>query len=58
MRSPERPLLESDQRRCPACRSQRVVRMGRTLAIAGLVKAKHWCEACGTAFWFVGKPLA
>jgi hypothetical protein len=32
--------------------------MGRTLAIAGLVKAKHWCEACGTAFWFVGKPLA
>jgi hypothetical protein len=27
--------------------------MGRVLATDTAIKEKHWCEACGTAFWFV-----
>jgi DNA-binding response OmpR family regulator len=57
-----RPLSESElpeirARRCASCRSQRVVPIGRGIIIAGVIKEKHWCEACGTVFWFIRPPL-
>jgi len=27
------------------------------LAVDGLIKAQHRCEACGIVFWFVRKPI-
>ncbi len=59
MPSPEPALPETRERRCPSCRSQRIVPMGRVFANRdGVIKEKHWCEACGTAFWFVRKLIA
>jgi hypothetical protein len=55
MPSPEPALPETFERRCPSCRSQRVTPMGRVLATDTTIKSKHWCAACGTAFWFVRK---
>jgi hypothetical protein len=57
MPSPDPALRETRERRCPSCRSQRVIPMGRVLASDAGVKEKHWCEACGTAFWFVRRVL-
>jgi transcriptional regulator NrdR family protein len=53
MPPPEPALPETRERRCPACQSQRVTPMGRVLATDTAIKSKHWCEACGTAFWLV-----
>ena len=58
MPAPERPLLETHERRCPTCGSQRLVPMGRVVAMAELLKEKRWCEACGTACWFVRTGIA
>ena len=53
----ERPLPETDERRCPACRSHRIAPVGHVLVAYGLIKAEHRCEACGTAFLFSHKAI-
>jgi hypothetical protein len=53
MPQPEAALPETRERRCPSCRSQRIAPMGRVLATETTIKSKHWCAACGTAFWLV-----
>ena len=53
MPSPEAVLLETHKRRCPSCQGQRITPMGRVLATATSIWEKSWCQACGTAFWFV-----
>ena len=57
MPKPEAPVPETDERHCPVCRSGEVTPVGHVLAADGLIKVEHRCEACGTAFFFVRKPL-
>jgi|KBSSwiStaDraftv2_1062776.scaffolds.fasta_scaffold220208_3 DNA-directed RNA polymerase subunit RPC12/RpoP len=52
MRPPERPLLESDQRRCPDCRSGRTTPAEHVIVSDGVVvRREYQCAACGAAFW-------
>jgi DNA-binding response OmpR family regulator len=57
MSPPDLSLPETDARRCASCRSPQVLPIGRVIAIAGMIKQKHWCEGCGTVFLFVRKPI-
>jgi hypothetical protein len=57
MPPPESELRESHERRCPACRSQRVVPVCHVTAAAGIIKSEHRCEACSAAFWFVRRSF-
>jgi uncharacterized Zn finger protein len=54
---PEPALPETRERRCPACRSERIAHVGGVVTIKGRIKVKHRCEACGTVFWLVRKPI-
>jgi uncharacterized protein (DUF983 family) len=54
---PREELPETRERRCPACQSEQITPVGHVEAAHGLIKVKHRCEACGTAFLFVRKPL-
>ena len=52
---PEPALPESLERRCPYCKSERIGPVGQVMAAGSIIKTQHWCEACGTPFWFVRK---
>lgn len=53
MPSPEPALPETDARRCPYCKSERVAPVGRILVGAGLLKEELRCGVCGTPFMVV-----
>jgi uncharacterized protein (DUF983 family) len=53
MPPPDAPLPETRERRCPACRSERITPVVHVIGVETVVKVEHRCEACGTAFWFV-----
>ena len=53
----EPALAEVRERRCPYCKSERIAPGGRVLAADRMIKAEHRCEACGTLFLFVRRPL-
>jgi hypothetical protein len=55
---PSPALLETRERRCPACQSEDIAPVGHVLAADQLIKVKHRCDTCGAAFFFVRKPLA
>jgi hypothetical protein len=54
---PEPALPETDERRCPYCKSERIGPVDQVMATGRIIKAGHRCEACATPFWFVRKPL-
>jgi hypothetical protein len=47
------PRIETRERRCPFCRSHSVQPHVRIVAIDGLLKLDHRCDACGGVFVFV-----
>ena len=47
---PELPVIH--ERRCPACQSEQIKPGGHVIAGGGMIKSQHWCEPCGTVFWF------
>jgi hypothetical protein len=53
--SPERPLPETPERRCPICESQQIVHAGHVIGGGGMLKSEQRCEVCRAAFWFVRK---
>jgi len=57
MPSPGPALPEIHERRCPYCKSERIKPAAHIIASSGLIKVGHRCEACGTAFLFVGKSV-
>jgi hypothetical protein len=57
MSSPERPLPETPERRCPICESQKIVHAGHVIGGGGMLKTEHRCETCGTGFWFVRERI-
>ena len=52
------PRPETTERRCSACRAQRIASVGHIVAVAEQIKEKYRCEACGRAFWFEGTVIA
>jgi DNA-directed RNA polymerase subunit RPC12/RpoP len=54
---PPTELPESRDRRCPACESEELTFANHVLAVGGAIKEEYRCTTCGTAFWFVRKPL-
>ena len=57
-RAPEPEVRVVHERRCPACQSELVKRGGHVIAGDGMIKSQHWCEPCGTVFWFARtRPL-
>jgi hypothetical protein len=52
---PVTDLPETQERRCPACQSYRIMSIGRVLATEAGAKQKRWCEACGVVFVLVRK---
>jgi hypothetical protein len=57
MPSPALALPETDQPRCPSCRSHRIAPVGHVLAAGGLIKSEQRCEVCGTVFFLVRKAF-
>jgi CheY-like chemotaxis protein len=55
MASPEPVLPETDERRCPYCRYQRLAADGHVTVAQGMIKEKLRCEVCGIRFVFVRK---
>lgn len=45
--------LETLERRCPACQSEKIVHAGYVVGGGGLIRSEQRCEACGTEFWLV-----
>jgi hypothetical protein len=60
MSSPECPLPETPERRCPVCESQQIVHAGHVIGGGGMLESEQRCVACRAAFWFVRKrtPVA
>jgi DNA-directed RNA polymerase subunit RPC12/RpoP len=58
MPSPEPDLPTTRERRCPACQSEQIEPVGHVAARDGMIYVEHRCEACGTRFDFVRKPVA
>src|SRR5688500_18887117 len=52
-REPELP--ETDDRRCPYCRYQRITADGHATLAQGKIKERLRCELCGLRFVFVRK---
>ena len=52
-RKPEIP--ETEDRRCPYCRYQRIAADGPVTVAQGMIKEKLRCEVCGIRFVFVRK---
>ena len=48
------PMLpETDERRCPYCRYQRIAADGPVTVAQGMIKEKLRCDVCGLRFVFV-----
>ena len=58
MSSPEPAPPETRARRCPSCASEQIEPVSHVTASEGMIKVKHQCEACGTAFLFARKAIA
>lgn len=43
-------LRETDEHRCPYCRSCQITPAGQILAVGELIKEAHRCEVCHTIF--------
>jgi DNA-directed RNA polymerase subunit RPC12/RpoP len=52
-RQPELP--ETEDRRCPYCRYQRLAPEGHVTIAQGMIKETLRCEVCGVRFVFVRK---
>jgi predicted Zn-ribbon and HTH transcriptional regulator len=57
MPPPAPTLPETDESRCPACRSEQIAPVGHVIAGGGLIKSEQRCETCGTAFFLVRKAF-
>jgi DNA-directed RNA polymerase subunit RPC12/RpoP len=55
MPSRESELPETEDRRCPYCRYQRVAAEGHVTLAQGMIKEKLRCDGCGNRFVFVRK---
>jgi hypothetical protein len=53
--APELPVIL--ERRCPSCQSEQIKHGGHVIAGNGMIKSQHWCEPCGTMFWFARKRI-
>ena len=53
MASSDPVLLETRERRCPSCQSEKIVHAGYVVGGGGMIRSEQRCEGCGIAFWFV-----
>ena len=51
-------LPETDEPRCPYCRSYRIAPLGCLIIALDLFKEAHRCEGCHTTFAVVGPAMA
>jgi len=57
MPSRDRELPETEDRRCPYCRYQRLAQEGHVTIAQGMIKQALRCEVCGVRFVFVRKVI-
>ena len=50
---PEPVLPETDERRCPDCRYQRIAADGPVTVVQEMIKEPLRCDVCGIRFVFV-----
>jgi hypothetical protein len=48
-------LPEAHERQCPSCQSEQIAEAGLGFVSGRVIKAVSVCEACGCAFWLVGR---
>jgi hypothetical protein len=48
---------ETDEPRCPYCRSYRIIPVGHITVTGGMVKEAHRCEICNTEFLLARRAI-